>query len=386
MSLKFHLKYRVTTIALALLSVLVIAPALGQNKYKMGTEDALKLLKSIEEVELFYQQTSMEFQQLGKELEKESDARKAIAKLANACCVKILRLSKTDDDRVKGYKLKLTGLKILIDDGNPDGVVQTQSLIKDLRKKKGLEKSAEAAEYLLFMARIKMVDPEKMTSKGFDAFMQETGKQLKYESLVDNYPEIVTTVMRTTQRIAKTQNTPQLIDKAGETLTTLLKSGSINEETRNKLLFAIKGYCCRGVGKPMDLYGKTIDDRDFDWSAYRGKIVLVNFTASWCGPCKAELPGMFDAWRKYRDQGFEIVSVGVFDSNDKLKEMISSKNIPWTFLSEASTKKADQESLASRYAIRTIPVMLLIDRDGKIISDEVRGTSLEERLSEIFSQ
>ena len=381
---KFGSLYGMILFVFVALSVF-LTPALGQSKNKTSITASLNRLKTIEEVELFYQQTSMEFQQLGKEQGREEDARQGVAKLANACCERVLRLSKSDDDRAKGYRLKLAGLKILIDAGNQDGIVQTQSLIKELRRKKGLTTSAEAAEHLFFMARLRLIESERMSGQAFEAFIRETEKLLKYESLVGHYPEIVTSVMQTTRQVAKTKDSPQWIDKAGEVLAESLKDGALNEEEKGKLLFAIKGFCCRGVGKPLDLYGKTIDGHDFDWSTYRGKVVLVNFTASWCKPCMAELPKIFDAYQKYRNQGLEVVSVGVFDSDEKLKEMIANKNIPWTFLSETSTKDAGQESQAARYAIRTIPVMLLIGRDGRILSDEVRGTLLEERLSEIFS-
>jgi thiol-disulfide isomerase/thioredoxin len=142
------------------------------------------------------------------------------------------------------------------------------------------------------------------------------------------------------------------------------------------------------VGNDPKLYGRTIDDKDFDWTSLRGKYVLVKFTATWCGPCKMEVPGMLEAYKKYKDKGLEIVSVYVFqreaDPVATVKEFVAEEKLPWIILSEALTEKAKQPKQGEYYAIQGVPTMVLVDKEGKVIMSEARGKALQNKLAEIF--
>ena len=124
-------------------------------------------------------------------------------------------------------------------------------------------------------------------------------------------------------------------------------------------------------GVDPKLYGKTLDDKDFDWSSLRGKYVLVKFTATWCGPCKMELPGMLEAYAKYKDKGLEVISVYVsepgVDPAASVKRAVEEANVPWLILSEALTTKANQPSQREFYGISGVPTIVLVGKEGKII-------------------
>jgi thiol-disulfide isomerase/thioredoxin len=143
-------------------------------------------------------------------------------------------------------------------------------------------------------------------------------------------------------------------------------------------------------GSDLKLYGRTLEDKDFDWDRLRGKYVLVQFTATWCGPCHMEIPGMREAYKKYHDKGFEIVSIYVWERGDdpvaSVKEHVAHEKLPWIIISETLTKKAGQPDYEESYAIRGVPKMLLVDKKGKIIMTEARGESLQTKLAEIFEQ
>ena len=150
------------------------------------------------------------------------------------------------------------------------------------------------------------------------------------------------------------------------------------------------------VGAELKLYGRTLDDKDFDWESLRGKYVLVQFTATWCGPCHMEIPGMLEAYKKYHDKGFEIISIYMWERGTdpvaSVKEQVEQKQLPWIIISEALTEKAGmfpeqrgwQGGYADVFGINSVPTMLLVDKGGKIIMTNARGEALQTRLTEIF--
>jgi hypothetical protein len=101
-----------------------------------------------------------------------------------------------------------------------------------------------------------------------------------------------------------------------------------------------------------------------------------------------EIPGMREAYKKYHDKGFEIVSLYVFERGDDpvaaIKEHVANEKLPWIIISETLTEKAGKPSYSESFAIRGVPMMLLVDKTGKIIMTSARGEALQTKLAEIF--
>ena len=160
-------------------------------------------------------------------------------------------------------------------------------------------------------------------------------------------------------------------------------------EAKKEVVEFLQKHQRRQVGSDPKLYGQTLDDKEFKWEDLRGKYVLIKFTATWCGPCKMEIPGMLEAYEKYKDKGLEIVSVYIAqresDPVATVKKAVEEEKLPWIILSEALTEQAKQPKHLDFYAIRSVPTMLLVDKEGKIITtSEVRGELLKAKLAEIF--
>ena len=115
--------------------------------------------------------------------------------------------------------------------------------------------------------------------------------------------------------------------------------------------------------------------------AGKGKWVLVDFWASWCGPCKAEMPNVVAAYKKYHDKGFEIVGLSFDQDKEPWIRAIREWDMPWIHLSDL--KYWDTRARAV-YNVNGIPDNILIDPEGTIVARGLRGDALEARLAEIF--
>jgi thiol-disulfide isomerase/thioredoxin len=127
------------------------------------------------------------------------------------------------------------------------------------------------------------------------------------------------------------------------------------------------------VGNPMKLEGRSLEGKALSLTSYKGKVVLVDFWATWCGPCKAEIPNMKRVYTDFHDKGFEVVGISIDQgAADKLKEFVQKEEIPWTICRDGDTPGKNAEY----YGIHRIPQMILVGRDGKVISLNARGAGL----------
>lgn len=118
---------------------------------------------------------------------------------------------------------------------------------------------------------------------------------------------------------------------------------------------------------------------------FRGKYVLLDFWASWCGPCRAENPNVVKAYNKYKDKNFTVLGVSL-DRPDKKQawlDAIHKDNLTWTHVSDLQYW---DNAVAKQYGIRAIPQNLLIDPNGKIVAKNIRGEELQTKLAEILDK
>lgn len=124
------------------------------------------------------------------------------------------------------------------------------------------------------------------------------------------------------------------------------------------------------------------DGKTMKLSDLRGKVVLLDFWASWCGPCRRENPNVVAAYNKYQKDGFTVMSVSLDKTKDSWLKAIESDGLVWPY--HVSDLKHWSSKAAAMYGVRGIPFTVLIDREGKIIGTKIRGAALEEELNKIF--
>lgn len=125
-----------------------------------------------------------------------------------------------------------------------------------------------------------------------------------------------------------------------------------------------------------DMAGNTVSLSDF-----KGKVVYIDFWASWCGPCRKENPNVVAQYKKYKDKGFDILGVSLDRDHGAWKRAIEQDGLPWHHISDL---KGWQSQHAQLYSINSIPQTVLVDKEGKIIARNLRGESLEAKLKELF--
>ena len=157
-----------------------------------------------------------------------------------------------------------------------------------------------------------------------------------------------------------------------------------NDEAINKIKNNVEKMKATAVGQKFtDFEMLTPEGKAVKLSDYvgKGKVVLVDFWASWCGPCRREMPSLVEAYAKYKGKNFEIVGVSLDRDGEAWKEGIKKLNITWPQMSDL--KYWDSEG-AKMYAVSSIPHTMLIDAEGTIIARGLHGEELQEKLAEVI--
>ena len=135
--------------------------------------------------------------------------------------------------------------------------------------------------------------------------------------------------------------------------------------------------------KAIDFSVKDLDGKDLSLEKYRGKVVLLDFWAVWCGPCIAEMPNVKGVYEKYKDANFQIIGISLDKSRDTLVGYLEKQGIAWPQFFDGNDW---QNQVAEMYGIRAIPHMYLIDGEGVIRKSDVRGSALEPAVAELIRE
>lgn len=134
--------------------------------------------------------------------------------------------------------------------------------------------------------------------------------------------------------------------------------------------------------KPLEMKFTAVDGREVDLSKLQGKVVLIDFWATWCGPCVAELPNVLKAYKELHPKGFEIVGISLDQDKAALESFVKERGMEWPQYFDG---KGWQNEISTKYGISSIPAMWLVNKKGMVVSTNARG-GLEENVAKLLAE
>jgi peroxiredoxin/predicted negative regulator of RcsB-dependent stress response len=168
---------------------------------------------------------------------------------------------------------------------------------------------------------------------------------------------------------------------ARQVYTTLLARFNESPNLRQKVQADLKRL--DQIGKLAPAFtAEDIQGQAIRLGAYRGKYVLLDFWATWCGPCVAEVPRLQAAYQSYHEAGFEIIGISLDESKAAVVDFVKARKIPWRQIHNAS----GANDLVEALGVTSIPATYLVDPEGTIIRLDLRGKALDETLARLFKR
>ncbi len=264
---------------------------------------------------------------------------------------------------------KKEGILLLLE-GNEKVKIKSGSSLKEKNYQISGSKDSELIQEFLSVKSNENVSKDSLKEYA-SQFVEKNASSLAVFIALDEAKDIKKALEQAEKGIGKTHPNTMF----HTSLMTALASISPAKSTNNK---ATVGQHAPEVNMPNP------DGKIITIESLRGKVVLIDFWASWCGPCRRENPNVVKMYHKYKDQGFEVFSVSLDNNKGKWLQAIEKDQLSWP--NHVSDLKGWGSVATTIYGFRGIPYTVLLDRQGKIIQTRLRGVALEKKLAEIFAE
>lgn len=285
---------------------------------------------------------------------------------------KILVQKATDEQIGEAVQLKMIGLGMLEQLGEADAGARLGRLPDELDKA-GLGRYVRPVQAYLLQRELR----KAQTAEDFDKLIGRVKEHLVTGPDDGDGANLAMSTAQRAERLGDDALAARAYRELGQALS------ASDESSLASLGKMMQGAALRLslVGKEMSIEGVALNGEPFDWSAYKGKVVLVSFWATWCPPCRAEIPHIRKSYDNYHDRGFEVVAISLDDDREPVEQFVDDNELPWTVLFDADR---EEEPMSQRYGVLAIPVEILVDRDGKVVTRNARGPVLERELTRLI--
>jgi peroxiredoxin len=263
-----------------------------------------------------------------------------------------------------------------------EGSAETQLFIEynEISKKRDLKLDSLNKVFQVIM------EGNKMDSKKMDSLSQQF--EGPYNDIVDGanatlIEKITKNVSMYSSLIAIQALEPDKYPDIYQALDKGLSTKFPNDNNVKMFHDVVKAISSTGLGQTApEINLPGVDGTPIALSSLKGKVVLIDFWASWCGPCRKEMPNVVKAYAKFKNKGFEIYGVSLDKEKDRWVEAIAKDGITWPQVSDLMQGGSEVVKL---YNIQGIPYTVLIDKEGKILAKNLRGEELEKKLTEVLN-
>ncbi len=301
----------------------------------------------------------------------------------NSAIEEILSREISEELYLTALQLRLQILEILPRVGDNSAVAKRTKLIDEMKRDeregvKALAAQLELQEKIQRLPTLPVKAQKELVSevgtklseadvKNPERFGQAAQAAMQVAQTLERYgdPEIAATAYKLYSGILAKKNHPEMGDLVKRMQATV---------RRLELL-----------GNNIDIAGPTVNGEQFNIDQYQGKVVLVDFWATWCGPCIQELPNVKALYDAYHEKGFEVVGISLDEDKKTLTDFIAKRELAWPTIFFAEPEEQGWNNpIAQYYGISGIPSAILVNQDGKVVTLKARGENLRDELAKLL--